>query len=66
LVEKQVCRRWVQVISEKSASYRARAAHCRSLAEFTLDDGLKDCLLELAADFDEEAEREDAGSDPPL
>ena len=46
--------------------YRQRAAHCRELAESARDDLVIQRLMELAADFEEEADRLDGGDAKPV
>lgn len=43
--------------------YRQRAAHCRELAEAARDYLVIQPLMELAADFEEEADRLDAAAE---
>ena len=45
---------------EDAEHYRQRAAHCRELAETARDDLVIQRLMELAADFEEEADRLEA------
>lgn len=54
LVEKFVSGRSV-LISDKSAFFRARAAHCRELAKLSLDGEIKRTLQQLAEEFDDAA-----------
>ena len=42
---------------DEAEHYRQRATHCRELAERARDDLAIKRLLELAADFEEEADR---------
>jgi hypothetical protein len=44
-------------MGDKAAEYRAHAAHCRKLADGFLDESLRQALLVMAAEFDEEAAR---------
>jgi hypothetical protein len=45
---------------DEAEHYRQRAAHCRELAEAARDDLVILRLMELAADFEEEADRLDS------
>ena len=47
-------------------SPRARAEHCRELAEWTDDERTQHILLDLARELETEALPEPAAGDPPL
>ena len=44
-------------MSTESEKLQMRAKHCRELAALALDPAVEDTLLQLAADFEEEAHR---------
>jgi hypothetical protein len=46
-------------MEDRAAEYRAHAAHCRRLADGFVDDSLRQALLIMAAEFEEEAARAD-------
>jgi hypothetical protein len=48
---------------DEAEHYRQRAAHCRELAEAARDELVIQRLMELAADFEEEADRLDAAAE---
>ena len=50
----------------RSASARARAEHCRELAEWTSDARTQHILLDLANELDKEAAPEPAPEEEPL
>ena len=50
---------------DEAERYRQRAAHCRELAEAARDDLVIKRLMELAGDFEEEADRLDAAAEQP-
>lgn len=50
----------------RAEHYRQRAAHCRELAESARDDLVIQRLMDLAADFEEEADRLDGGDAKPV
>ncbi|HEU4956332.1 MAG TPA: hypothetical protein VFT40_01755 [Sphingomicrobium sp.] len=52
-------------MGDEAEHYRQRATHCRELAEAARDDLVIQRLMELAADFEEEADRLDAAAEQP-
>jgi hypothetical protein len=50
-------------MSDDAEHYRQRAAHCRELADAARDDLVIQRLMELASDFEEEADRWDGDNE---
>ena len=46
-------------MEDRAAEYRAHAAHCRRLADGFVDESLRQALLIMAIEFEEEAARAD-------
>ena len=47
-------------MSTESQRYRDRAKDCRNMADASYDPELREALLDMAKDFDDEADRLDA------